>query len=323
MAAEFDFSEWVDYFGLNTKSAKTLQKAGLTDYNALVGVDENDMEALGLPISQFKCLRAAVDSIRPKISHKETPRKAKTAKGAIKTHQPSPDPPKPKSAGKGKQQDHLATLLAVQQSQQSSDDESDYNPLTSEHQGAYFDPRAVLTVKARKAEVTHIIDFLTEDVIRRRRLANKNEENAYFNISMEEWGAANCRLMSYLLQQGKLSRKDIDYYLAYTTKIYDMASKFTWQSILFFDRQYREVQAEFNMQWGTFAPQLEYQLLQPKANPNAPRRTPQLATASRLQEECRNFRSKGVCSYGDNCKFRHVVIDVAVPENNTKAKNGQ
>ena len=72
MAAEFDFSEWVDYFGLNTKSAKTLQKAGLTDYNALVGVDENDMEALGLPISQFKCLRAAVDSIRPKISHKET-----------------------------------------------------------------------------------------------------------------------------------------------------------------------------------------------------------------------------------------------------------
>jgi hypothetical protein len=58
---------------------------------------------------------------------------------------------------------------------------------------------------------------------------------------MEEWGTANCRLMSYLLQEGKLSRKDIDYYLAYTTKINDMASKFTWQSILSFDRQYREV----------------------------------------------------------------------------------
>jgi hypothetical protein len=50
---------------------------------------------------------------------------------------------------------------------------------------------------------------------------------------------------------------------------------------------------------------------------------PQPTTASRLEEECRNFRSKGVCSYGDNCKFRHVVIDVTVPENNTKAKNGQ
>jgi hypothetical protein len=155
----------------------------------------------------------------------------------------------------------------------------------------------VLTVKARKAEVTHIIDFLTEDVIRRRRLANKNEENAYFNISMEEWGAANCRLMSYLLQEGKLSRKDIDYYLAFTTKIYDIASKFTWQSILSFDRQYREVQAEFNMQWGTFSPQLEYQLLQHKANPNVPQRT--------LQQQVVYKRSGGT---SDLRVFAHTAI---------------
>jgi hypothetical protein len=38
MAAEFDFSEWADY---NTKSAKTLQKAGITDYSALVEMDDN------------------------------------------------------------------------------------------------------------------------------------------------------------------------------------------------------------------------------------------------------------------------------------------
>jgi hypothetical protein len=58
-----------------------------------------------------------------------SPRKATTAKKAKKTDQPSSDsdPSKPNSTGKREQQDYLATLMAIQQNQQLSDDKR-YSP---------------------------------------------------------------------------------------------------------------------------------------------------------------------------------------------------
>ena len=95
------------------------------------------------------------------------------------------------------------------------------------------DPRTVLAVKSNAKKATHITQFLSERTKKkqqsRRRefeLAQpgsednfvlKQQEHPYSGISMDEWSAANCRLMSHLIHSGELSTEDIDYYLAYST----------------------------------------------------------------------------------------------------------
>ena len=83
----------------------------------------------------------------------------------------------------------------------------------------------------------HITDFLTEQS-KQRRTAKRREcivktgakdteslvfkdedDHLYLGIYIEEWGAANMRLLNHLLATNQLKRKDTEFYLAYTTKI--------------------------------------------------------------------------------------------------------
>ena len=72
------------------------------------------------------------------------------------------------------------------------------------------------------------------------------------------------RLLNHLLATNQIKRKDIEFYLAYTTKIYEFAEKYEWNSVLIYDYTYREIQAEHDFMWGTFSPHMELQLLVPK-----------------------------------------------------------
>ena len=52
------------------------------------------------------------------------------------------------------------------------------------------------------------------------------------------------RLMNRLLCTGQLQRDEIEFYLAYTTKIYEFAEKYDWKSVLNYDYNYKELQTE-------------------------------------------------------------------------------
>jgi hypothetical protein len=127
------------------------------------------------------------------------------------------------------------------------------------------------------------------------------EEHPYLGIYMEEWGAANMRLMNILLTSGHLKRDDVEYYLAYTTRIFEFAEIYEWNSVLHFDYSYRELQSEHGFPWGTFSPHMELQILIPKRT----RQNPEMPPKS-LKEDCRIFKAKGNCPFGSNCRYRHV-----------------
>ena len=138
-----------------------------------------------------------------------------------------------------------------------------------------MDPRAILTLKSQTNKAVHITQFLTEKSKRRRQNKRKefvlkagtvnsetlvlktDDEHPYLGIYMEEWGAANMRLLNQLLASKKLRREDIEFYLAYTTKIFQFAEKYEWNSVLNYDHAYRKLQAEHQFQWGTFSPSME------------------------------------------------------------------
>ena len=60
------------------------------------------------------------------------------------------------------------------------------------------------------------------------------------------------RLMNHLLCTGQLPRDEMEFYLAYTTKIYEFAKMDDWNNVLNYDYNYREFQAEYKFKWGTW-----------------------------------------------------------------------
>ena len=111
------------------------------------------------------------------------------------------------------------------------------------------------------------------------------------------------RLLNHLLTTNQLQRKDTECYLDYTTKIYEFAEKYDWNSVLSYDYTYREMQAEHNFKWGTFSPHMELQLLVPKRARQGPAggRT---NTAGSI-EDCRIFKAKESCPIKEACRYRH------------------
>ena len=220
-----------------------------------------------------------------------------------------------------------------------------------------FDPRTVLTIKATRQKAVHITQFLSESTKKRRQARKKQfvvnhndgdqlvfrteDDHPYSGLSIEEWGAANCRLMSHLIQIGQLRAPDLDYYLAYTVQIYEYAQKYDWESILDFDFQYRERQAEHGFVWGSNSSNMELGLLQLKRTPyhyqqpkgaqhryngnsssnSATRhhradRNRQPALRAQRDELCREFvNNNGNCPYGDQCIYKHPSPISQPPKN--------
>ena len=185
------------------------------------------------------------------------------------------------------------------------------------------DPRAILIMRASNNKTVHITTFLSEET--KKRLRNKRQqylvqqgenltmaikdEHPYAGISILEYGAANMRLLNYLLNTGKLDRDKIEYYLAYTTLIFELGEKYEWRDVLNFDFQYRERQAEMGFDWGSMVLVMELQLLAGHRNKTY---MPQdkfkgnFNKNKQKQEICRNYANHGECGYGERCKFKHI-----------------
>jgi hypothetical protein len=193
----------------------------------------------------------------------------------------------------------------------------------------------LLTVKSTAAKATHITQVLTERTKKRLRSGRRGvvlglgEDNVvlhtendhpYTGISIAEWSAANCRLMAHLLATGALARADVEYYLAYSTQIYEYAALYEWEAVLDFDHLYRERQAVHGFVWGHIPPNMELSLVhRPRRHPGKPisqhpprpsqwrsdRRAPQ--APSRDRADCWLYMAHGKCPFGAKCRYDHPV----------------
>ena len=70
-------------------------------------------------------------------------------------------------------------------------------------------------------------------------------------VSPAMWITANSRIMGQMLDEsGK--NFDVRAYLQYT-EMGELAARYTWQSVLLFDEEYRQRQAKQGFPWGTDA----------------------------------------------------------------------
>jgi len=88
------------------------------------------------------------------------------------------------------------------------------------------------------------------------------------NISPAQWISANARIMAALLSQGKLLYHQIPNYLAYTAKIGDLALRYSWQSVLLYDSEYRYRQTQHQFDWDKDSPPFGHYPLEGKGGGN-------------------------------------------------------
>jgi hypothetical protein len=81
-------------------------------------------------------------------------------------------------------------------------------------------------------------------------------------------GFANMRIMQELLKQIILA--NVNAYINYTADIFRLASKYVWYSVLLYDKEYRDMQADEKFEWGTYRQDLrDFQLVSKRDNPTA------------------------------------------------------
>ena len=66
------------------------------------------------------------------------------------------------------------------------------------------------------------------------------------SLSIAKWVIWNTRIFHSLLSSGKLpSTQDVQHYLAYTVKIMELSSKFSWPSVLWYDVEFHHIQVVY------------------------------------------------------------------------------
>lgn len=365
----FLFEEWAEKLELNRKTIKFLRGEELTSIRTLSLIDDKDIIMMPLPLGQRKLLKAAAMELRgemavvvPTPTHTEQDLPVRTQG---QEHQvPAQDIDlSPQASTDDVTLDTMRKAPDLLQDAGKTFDElfneipSEYPPIpvTKTSNSYQFDPRIILTIKATKTKVFHITDYLPEKSKKRRQARKRelvlstegnyqdrlvlkcDEDHPYAGIHMGEWGAANCRVMNALIAKGILSRQHVEYYLAYTAKIFEFSSKYDWENILDYDHQYRELQAEHGFLWGVTPPDMELRVLmrqnggrqQPFAqrrfranDANSPGHNGYNSNTNGYnnQQDCKLFKVRGYCPFGAACRYKHPKTPTQAP---IQAHHGQ
>ena len=138
----------------------------------------------------------------------------------------------------------------------------------------------------------------------------------YESLTVWQWALGAVRIQDELVRTGKLNSEiDKRQYWGYTCKILELNSRFEWQSILEYDREYRKNQARFNFAWGTEIPHLSsVQLKDKKANfqpANSNKKSKQFSQSTNSSQGkktpqyiCRDF-NRDKCAR-TSCKYQHI-----------------
>jgi len=135
------------------------------------------------------------------------------------------------------------------------------------------------------------------------------------SISPAQFIAANSRILARLIESGRLAGQGILDYLAYTAKVGEMATRYTWSSVLTYDHQYRQSQAAYGFRWGSDSQHLALVALKERAgdgqkhdgqqrSSRPPRPSAPKLVGPSGKELCKQW-NRGHCAFAPRCHFEH------------------
>ncbi len=135
------------------------------------------------------------------------------------------------------------------------------------------------------------------------------------NVTPANWVSANALIMSELVSEliaaehppQSLHEFVLDY-CSYTTKIGELANRFTWASVMAYDDDYRARQSQFGFRWGSDSPHLATVSLEERVTKKHTTATNKSGTKSYKKggkKPCVYF-NEGRCFHGESCTYAHV-----------------
>ena len=221
----------------------------------------------------------------------------------------------------------------------SSDTTSTENPVArqvghSDFAGSWQDPQIYLaTASSGKSASTcyQITDFMSSSVEEEVVVGNNGSHQVVLksgpkkpkleNITFAQWSVSNLAILYKLVGEGILNPTGIMDYLSYTTKICQLVQRYTLLSVLHYDQEYRQLQAQHNFRWGTDVPHLQTVYLVARApkplSANGKHFQPNLSKPQGHSYPCtldgriicKLYNTRAGCHYTD-CKFVHACSHV-------------
>ena len=331
-------AQWVTQIGLNQKTVSILMEQDLDSVQALKAfaalAEPEEWKALGLTLGQEKLLRLGLkglstegDMAESDITQPQVFQVGAANPGLVNQVQDSvgASSQPQQLVNAGKTFDALCGNSSGHEAPTSLNLSSNVPiglgcPIPANNIGS--DPRVMLTMKAVKRNTIHITQFLSEKTKKKCLARSKRdmvistneaeqvvlrseESHPYKGLTVGEWGAANMRLLNHLLSENILDRSQIEFYMAYTAQVMDHLDVYEWESILEWDYQYRELQVEYSLTWGTQIPQLDNKILVPRQKDGRNKVTSWGSQKAARRPVCRTFSATGQCSFGDKCRFFH------------------
>ena len=151
---------------------------------------------------------------------------------------------------------------------------------------------------AKGEEILRIVDFIDKIVstVEYRTLSELGATKLVVSygpkkpkleaVTIAQWVIANIRIFHTLLSAGKLpSPQDVQHYLAYTIKIMELSTKFTWCSVPKYDDEFRHV----HYPWSYDSNHLHTVLLGPLPPKATPARAPPVTSFARYSANGRTI----------------------------------
>ena len=222
LTPEFNFDEWASSLGFGRKITQILRQEELVSKQALSLLELKDLKELNFPMGTTKIILhniAKWTTVHTNVTETVSVTEPNVQSTSMGNNFGQLE-------GAGKTLDHLLNDLQAPPAQGC--------PISSgQADRGHMDPRNIHTRKAKSSKAVHITVVITEHCKRRRQNRRKEfiiksgtkdtetlvlkseDEHPYLGIYIQEWGAANMRLINNLLCTGQLPRDEIEFYLEF------------------------------------------------------------------------------------------------------------
>ena len=156
-------------------------------------------------------------------------------------------------------------------------------------------------------------------------------------VTIEEWCLANTRIMDRLTTGQAVNASTLRDYMCYTMKVCELFKHYQRPSVLQYDREYRHLQARHGFRWGTECTHLHTLHLRLKATSTSLATSSSATTTGRGHGQqrrgqtsgggsaedkvCYQYNSWQGCSYGADCKYRHVCSETGCSAPHTRMEH--
>ncbi len=305
---------WLGEQGLSDGTIQKIQQFGFTSKQAVAVMRREDITAMDVqPLAQQRLLQSIIESSAQSAA----------ATGHSAAHVP------PATAPQGLQDNLSAQIAQLFSSLPNHDDQpgSQQTPATLHGERIDLNPLAYLLPRSSK-KYLDITEFVQAGMTESEEAVmgggggtqivfkSGPQKPRLENVTPMQWSAANMRIAFELVRSGQLQLSGLFEYIAYTIKVSELAQTYLWQSVLQYDRAYRQLQVEHGFKWGSDTPHLATVHLKPRSaasgsltasnrRPDRPSRTAQTPTQTQQSQVCRLYQ-RNQCPFGDSCKYVHA-----------------